>query len=270
MWQNIKVAFLYWIDSLKKSIYKKIPELLLIIIPIVISFPNVLGRISNFIPYYHFIIIVVLILIFLLRIVIEYDDDKNIKTLNEKLNRTNARLEDLSQRALSLPTDFLKLLYRDFNFGNQERISLYVYNNDKFKIIARYSANPVYNELGRTEYESNQGYISKCWKNNNGAPYLFVSELPCSNKKSYYNKVCKESNIPEDILRKLNMKSRCYYIRMITSDVGYENPNGIIVLETIKPQFNIDLDYINKTIETHVILAHLHRLIENNSKGIRG
>lgn len=239
------------------------------IIPILISLKPISDLFSSS-YWFSFVIILVMIFVFLWKIKVDYissystivveKENLELKGRVESINQLNDHLHDAIH---SLPKDFTKYFNESLDFENHSRISVYTFDDKYFKIIARCSHNPTYNQINRYMYPRNEGYIAKCWENNNGKPYFYIDNLPKSNS-SYNEKVMKTSEIESDTLENLSMKSRCYYVRMITKDGKFGDPNGVIVLESVNQKFNLEEEEINQIFDTSMILPNLHRIIEIN------
>ena len=87
------------------------------------------------------------------------EKDEIIEKQKEKL--TNYRL--LRQNIDLIFKEHLKSIAKSLGFSYNERISLYIIDEDKFVRCARFSQNPKYNQPGRATYPLNEGVIGEAW-----------------------------------------------------------------------------------------------------------
>lgn len=197
----------------------------------------------------------------------EIKEKENLKKLLEikskEISTLELSIEYLGQSLSGLPKDFLRHVSKYLDLSNSDRISLYVFDETKFQIIGRYSENPLYDYCNREEYPRDEGYIAKCFENSDGKPYFYRNKLPKNTQKRYFEIVSKETGMSIDFLKKLSMKSRAYFGRLVKDD--NKDNVGILLIETINPDFNISPEDLNEDIEK-LIIPHLKTMLEISNK----
>ncbi len=216
------------------------------LIPIII----INKKVNDYIVDRFIYVIISLIVIFIinesLKSIELVKNDFELKKLRERNKILESDFESTGLFLENLPKEFLKSVSQFLNLKNSDRISLYVLDGEKFRIIGRYSENLKYNRNGRSEYPSDCGYISKCLGNNNGKAYYFKEKLP-KDPNNYVKMVSKDSGMNEKDIKNLSMRSRTYFARVI-KDTQDQNV-GILVLESINPTLPISADEINSKLE---------------------
>lgn len=187
----------------------------------------------------------------------------NLEIKNKEIKELELAIEYLGQSLAGLPKDFLRQVSIYLGLSNSDRISLYVFDQNKFQIIGRYSENPHYNSCNREKYPIHEGYIAKCFENNDGKPYFFRNNLPKNTHKRYFEMVSKETGMSIESLKKLSMKSRAYFGRLVKDD--NKNNVGILLIETINPDINVSPKELNDEIEK-LIIPHLKTMLEISNK----
>ena len=269
MMKSIKI----WLKSVKeKGIIKYILEILPSILLTLLSFVVVRDEMVKYINE-NFIIFLIFVLILLLfnyisevnRAVeindISSDCDDKIAEKNEKLLKLGDELELLKQALQSLPTDLLHDFSDMLDLDNSDRITFYLYKESNFINIGRHSNN---SNFGKTQFgntfELYDNYISKCFHSENEDFFIKVAlPDPDSNFDKYCQEMSKDfSNFNEDELKKVTMKSRCYFGKKI---YGYDrNPIGVLMIESKKPNLSIMLDGSKKNLckkEDYRVLSNL-------------
>jgi hypothetical protein len=188
---------------------------------------------------------------------------KQITQLNLKVEQLNRGLKLQGQGYFEIVNDELYLLFLKLNFKEKERISLYKYNCEHFELIGRYSTDPIYKSKESRIYANNQGLIGHAWQNGKA----FVNNLPSPSDLKNYSKVLKEKwGVPENISRKLVLKSRTIMAYKI-SDFN-DKAIGVIVFESEqKAAFNQDkIERVMNNIEERKIGLLLEQIsrIESN------
>lgn len=161
-----------------------------------------------------------------------------IVQLDEAKTELGNRYEDATQSLAEIRMEYQQTLFEMthsylgylsndiFNLSNEERISLYVFDNEQFIIVGRYSKHPTYKELNRLKLPCNEGCVSKAWLEG-GEVFL---TLP-SNHKEYVEALSTEFSIPRKRVKDFRMKSRSYYARAIENN---RKRVGVIVFESTK------------------------------------
>ncbi|MSA99725.1 hypothetical protein GKG03_08610 [Finegoldia sp. BIOML-A3] len=268
---SLKSKLLLWWGYVKDNKIKSSFKLILFIIPFALMHPYCLEIFNKHIG----ISIASLIVLFTINEFFEIKElieiNTNEKKYREKEKKYKEEINKLTDIAVNLgdilesvPDDFLRVVSKYMELKNSDRISLYVMKKDDFKIIGRYSENPLYIEKSGREY-GNKGYIFKCVGNRNGKPYFHRQELPDSetNINGYIRVVNKETGMSKKSIKSLNMKSRCYFTRIITG-TGMENV-GVLVIETMNSRFNIEAEEINFKLE-ELVIPHLITILEISNK----
>lgn len=233
---------------------------------------NFLGLINSYLVF--FILFIFLSLLFLY---IEQDEFKILKTKSENDNNKIVELKDqnkiLSEQISSLESgseliynsyselfeSFLRLLFASLELNHEDRISVYKVNKNEvelFELIGRVSDNPELEKPGRRTYPIDKGVISIGWKMGE----FLVPELPeFTNFEDYYAKVKEYADIEKEVVQKINMKSRNYFVYRLKYN---GKPNSILVFESMIPnklnaeniktkitEIDIQLkDFVNKRI----------------------
>lgn len=268
---SLKSKLLLWWGYVKENKIKSFFKLILFIVPFALMHPYCLEIFNKHIG----ISIASLIVLFTINEFFEIKElieiNTNEKKYREKEKKYKEEINKLTDIAVNLgdilesvPDDFLRVVSKYMELKNSDRISLYVMKKDDFKIIGRYSENPLYIEKSGREY-GNKGYIFKCVGNRNGKPYFHRQELPDSetNINGYVRVVNKETGMSKKSIKSLNMKSRCYFTRIITG-TGMENV-GVLVIETMNSRFNIEAEEINFKLE-ELVIPHLITILEISNK----
>lgn len=263
---NLIKDFLLWIKSIRENKLSFICKLALFIFPIIVTRDSFIKYFNE--KFWGFFFL--LILIYFINEISEIKETKEKENLKKNLEMKNKEMKELElsieyigQSLAGLPKDFLRQVSNYLRLSNSDRISLYVFNETKFQIIGRYSENPLYDFCSREEYPRNEGYIAKCFENNDGKPYFYKNNLPKNTHKRYFETVSKETGMTIESLKKLSMKSRAYFARLVKDD--NKNNVGILLIETINSDINISPKELNDEIEK-LIIPHLKTMIEISNK----
>lgn len=269
----------FWENNIKQKWKLSIPKLILNFFPIIIIYPKV----NSYIIENFYVVVLILLFIYILNEFLTSNElfkvnnsliesnnmlvmvNKEKETLKQEKHRLQEALESIGSYLDVLPKEFLCNISRYLNLKNSERISLYVLDEDKFRIIGRYSANPIYDKLCRREYPVDCGYISKCLGNTDGNKYYYIESLP-ENEQEYMNYVSQTSGMKKGDIRNLSMLSRAYYTRVITDQ--YNKNVGILVIESINSTLPLEASEIDKKLED-LSIPHMITYISlsNNLKG---
>lgn len=156
------------------------------------------------------------------------DDDLKLELLN-----TNKKLDILKKEYYKLCSDNLRIIFKSFfELSNGSgRVSVYKFENEAFKLLGRYSNNPIYNKKGRESYPSNEGFIALGWANE---IYEIYNIPPWSRTGQDYKSAIKElCNISDKTLKGLNMKSCSFFIYRLDNEDS-RPPLGIVVVEQLQ------------------------------------
>lgn len=267
--KNNSYRFKLWHTNIRKNWKLYISNLILYLIPVIVIEPNISKYIVG-----KFVYVIILIVIFFLfnefmKTVELMKNDlevTKIKEENKNLEKIRSDLEGYSESIglflENLPKEFLRNVSEFLDLKNSERISLYVLDGEKFRIIGRYSENPKYDRNGRCEYPSDCGYISKCLGNNNGNSYYVKEKLPKKLSK-YVEAVSKDTGMNKDDINNLSMKSRTYFTRVIKDR---HNKNvGILVIESMNSRLPMNVNELNTKLE-ELSIPHMSTFLDVSNK----
>lgn len=154
--------------------------------------------------------------------------------LQAELEQAKRAEENIRNDYFKLCSTTIKYCFKEFfdSAGGQGRVSLYRHVEDHFVLVGREADNPMHGKKGRPKYPDNEGFIAKGWSNSpcteSGIP------LWKGNGSSYRAHMKRACSITDEVLTKMNMHSRSFYIyRFNNSDAG--NPYGVIVFEKMDP-----------------------------------
>jgi hypothetical protein len=153
--------------------------------------------------------------------------------LASELDYTNKKLEILKKEYYKLCSDNLRIIFKSFfDLSNGAgRVSVYKYENDAFKLLGRYSNNPLYNKKGRDSYPANEGFIALGWANE----IFEIYNIPqwTKNGKDYKNAIKVLCNISDSTLKNIKMKSCSFFIYRLDNEDS-RPPLGIVVVEQLQ------------------------------------
>ena len=224
-------------------------------------------NIHNFLINIHWIILLIVIILNFLDWNIGEKTQKELETLEKTLE---AKKEDNKNQAgkIQILENKVQILYNSYyeicdillaniflrlKFGNNERISLYKFKNEKFYIIGRYSLNTDYNKKNR-EFYKKEGLIAKAWNEGLFFKTEGIPEFQEGSKKKYYDCLRNISDIDTETLKKISMKSRSFYLKAF-NDISRLHRSSIIVVESTRDNvFNLqEIDSIIKEEEEKLI-----------------
>lgn len=267
--KNNSYRFKLWYTNIRKNWKLYISNLILYLIPFIVIEP----KLNKYIVGKFVYVTILLVILFLFNEfmktneLMENDIEvTKIKEENRSLEKKCSDLEGYSESIglflENLPKEFLKNVSEFLDLKNSERISLYVLDGEKFRIIGRYSENPKYDRNGRCEYPSDCGYISKCLGNNNGNSYYVKEKLPKKLSK-YVEAVSKDTGMNKDDINNLSMKSRTYFTRVIKDR---HNKNvGILVIESMNSKLPMDVNELNTKLE-ELSIPHMSTFLDVSNK----
>lgn len=181
----------------------------------------------------------------LLAIYLSYIFKEKFKFYDEIFTKFN----NSKKEYYKLCSDIIRNSFDDFfqNSSNNGRVSIYLHQNNCFKLLGRYSNNPNYNSKGREIYPDNEGLISQGWLDS----VCVIDNIPQwkNNGQKYITYVNQIKPIDKDTILNMKMKSRSFYIKRIDNEDS-RTPHGIIVIEQMSPT-QIDNNMIIDVLEKH-------------------
>jgi energy-coupling factor transporter transmembrane protein EcfT len=185
---------------------------------------------------------ILLIIVFILNIILgikliskkkgKNDLIQKYQKLSEKVQDLENTIDDLHRNNLEIFNEQLASLFYKLNLSENERISFYKYQNDKFHTVGRYSSNYKLNEKGRKYYNSNEGFISNAFQKGHFHLNEGVPEFVNGKRQEYYNIIRSKCEIPIETLKNIKIKSRSFYLYAFKDRKGLQR-NSIIVFESL-------------------------------------
>jgi len=152
------------------------------------------------------------------------------KGLTNKISSLENENGMLKSNLESIPENMVKIFYKSFNLGNEDRVTVYrVKDNEFFIPVGRFSDNPNYKKSGRSKYPIDTGFIGKCWIEEE----VIIRNLPNyhKNQEKYIEHVKKKCDIDENVIKGLKMKSRSFYCKRLT--FNGDEPIAVVVIESV-------------------------------------
>lgn len=170
-------------------------------------------------------------------------------TSKQKLTNEISSLENengmLKSNLESIPENMVKIFFKHFKLGNDDRVTLYrVKDNEFFIPVGRFSDNPKYKKSGRSQYPIDSGFIGKCWAEEE----VIIQNLPIytRNEKKYLEAVTKKCEIDQNVIKGLKMKSRSFYCKRLT--FNGDEPIAVVVIESLNTSLK-DSDHFKQFLE---------------------
>jgi len=181
-------------------------------------------------------LLVFFFIILLSSIVVSANRNRHNLSLQEQIDRNRnleREIELYNKEYYNLCSNNILYLFKDFFTSGSERISIYKHQGSHFTLLGRYAKNPSNNGQTTYEYKDNEGLIGKAW--NEGE--LILNDAPkwVKNGRDYKNFMKNNCDITDSRLGAIRMKSQSFYIRTLNDDSTSENPDGIVVFESISP-----------------------------------
>lgn len=230
--------------------------LLLTIVPVILTVP--IDFIQNFINLHWIIPIIGFGLIIVGLIQSNYQKENKEKVMRDN-DFLKERISHVTHTLESIPIDFIKILYRHWEFEYQDRITIYRYEKDNFVQVGRHSINVELRRNGRDKYPKDEGFISKAWQNG----IFYIENLPKfqDDPEAYLDETLKVQRINKGTIRNISMKSRSYYCRNLTNQDN--DPIAVIVIESLSPKLPVDSKELGKDLEG-TLGQYLVKSIETN------
>lgn len=176
----------------------------------------------------------VFFIIYLMTIYIGAKRNHHNKSVQSEIDRNKKLIDEIesykSEYYKLCSNNILNMFSSFFTTGN-ERISIYKHQGDHFTLLGRYAKNPEHNKPTRYQYLENEGLIGKGWTETKaivqGAPKWVGKGIEY---KKFMKERCK---ITDKRLKKIRMKSQSIFIKTLHDDKTADDPDGIIVFESI-------------------------------------
>ncbi|MCB9983725.1 MAG: hypothetical protein H6861_08675 [Rhodospirillales bacterium] len=179
-------------------------------------------------------VLIVSIVLYIALLIVEQSAKPKIEKLLNELSEANDKSRVISENVSELFDGYLYRLATKLGFGTQtancERITLYIHDkNGSFIQCGRYSANPQYRGVNRTNYPDTEGCIAKGWENG----WHFDASFPCpdTDKAGYIDYCLNEYSVPRNTTRRIKMKSRLYAVSCVKKN---EESFAVIVVESLE------------------------------------
>lgn len=185
---------------------------------------------------------------------------KQNRDLSEKIQNLENSIDELHKNNLEIFNEHLAALFYKLDLTENERISFYKHQNNKFHIVGRYSSNPKLAEKNRKYYNSDEGFISLAFQQGDYLLNEGVPEFKNGSKQAYYTFIRTKCEIPLDSLKKIKMKSRSFYLYAFKDSKGLVR-NSIIVFESLDSG-NFEKEAIDKNLiqEKTKFLSFIERI----------
>lgn len=276
MAKNIRI---WWSFVREQGICKYIRQVLPSIVSTIVAFLVVNKKVTELINRYYIIFLFFIIVLIAAHIYTEWhrvyefnnlklECDKKDEEITEKENsicRLEEHLDHLEQMLKSLPTDFLHDFSNKIKLKNSDRMTFYVYKDNKFVNIGRYSKNSKFGKtLNGNTFEKGDNYISKCYHSEK-EDFIMKTSLPDpDNNFDNYCRVMSNdfTKFDREELKNVTMKSRCYFARKIYNSDG--NSIGVLMIESRSPNLQIYLNGENRTLTSKADYETLSKLIKQD------
>jgi hypothetical protein len=180
--------------------------------------------------------------------------------LSEKIQNLENTIDELHRNNLEIFNEQLAALFYKLDLSENERISFYKHQNNKFHIVGRYSSNPKLSESSRKYYNSNEGFISLAFQQGDFLLNQGIPEFVNGSKQAYYNYIRGKCEIPVETLKAIKTKSRSFYLYAFKDRKGLVR-NSIIVFESLDSgKFNPDVINAILMLEKGKFLSFIERI----------
>ncbi|MCS0351185.1 hypothetical protein ND920_06075 [Vibrio ordalii] len=150
--------------------------------------------------------------------------EKQINSSQEDCNLLRIELHELHIKQI---TTWLKGIFKQVSLTNKDRVSIYIQTSKEFTLLARYSINPVLNEVHKIKFPRDNGVISKAWALGRH------EEVDCpifsDGSEKYYDYMQKVYGYAPPRLEEINMKS-CNFLGL--SITNADENIGVILFES--------------------------------------
>lgn len=276
MFKRIKI----WKDFVKeKKVHKYglqvLPTILLTIVSFLVVHEQIIKLINKYFIVFFIIVMVLILAHFCAEVqrAGEFTDiklevkekDEEITKKDDRIDQLKEYLEQLNHTLKSLPTDFLHDFSNKLNLDNCDRMTFYMYKDNKFVNIGRYSKNSNFGKtVNGNTFEKGDNYISKCYHSEEKD--FFVKRAlpdPDNNFDKYCQIMSKDfGGFNKEELKKVTMKSRCYFARKIYNSDG--NSIGVLMIESRNTDLKICINGEEITLKSNADYETLSNLIKQD------
>ena len=215
-------------------------SLFIIIIPVLFTFPLFQDFINR-----HWLIPTIGVSLILFGWIQSNYHIENTDNLYLEIDLLNERNNHLTNTLEGIPIEIVRQLYNHWKFGYSDRISIYRYEGENFVQVGRYSKNIALRKDGRRKYPTNEGFIGKALHNGE----FHIDRLPDYDEEpdKYINDVIKKAKINKGTIRNISMKSRSFFCKNLTNQVG--DPIAVVVIESLKGELPVSRNKLKEDLE---------------------
>ena len=186
----------------------------------------------------------------------------SLREQNFEKDRVISDYEDLANQSRYLAQELLnttvKTIYFALDLDHNSRISLYLETGGIFQLISRYSLHPELNRPNRPAYPRHEGFIAEAWRQRE----FCINDLPdpATDFENYKRVVQQQTNISEEALDTIRMRSRSYYACAV-ADTRNEVHKGVLVIES-RQDGVLGRDMVRDCLENRAHRRHLQDILE--------
>ena len=143
-------------------------------------------------------------------------------------------------------------------FGDTERISVYKHDDGMFRLLGRYSKNPVFQKRGRPTYPDDQGCIGAAWRN--GEAIVEKLPDPSTDLGEYAGCLHRDWDIPVDVSTGFRMRSRS--LAAFALEDTHDRRIAVIVFESVRTDVLVydTLREVVKSTENRRLTAFIDKM----------
>ncbi|MFD2671796.1 hypothetical protein [Marinicrinis sediminis] len=218
-------------------------QLLILIFSVTLAFPSVQMFMTS-----HWYITSLLFITIIISWIQSMDQSVNHTVLKDEHEVLTEERDVLRRELQTTPERMIKALFEYFEFGYNERISIYRYEEAYFVPVGRYAKNKEFKKSGRKKYPCTEGFISNAWHNGE----FNIENLPHPRKarQSYIKAVLNTCSIEVATLEKMKMKSRHFYCKNL--DNINNDPIAVIVFESTNEKIPVDIEEIKEVLDSSI------------------
>lgn len=174
--------------------------------------------------------------------------DHKIEQKNDQVEKENQDLKKENQAFKeSIPAITASLvidIFERLKLKEDDRLTLYLFSDNQFRLCSRHSRNPNYKKFRRTSYDTDRGVIGKVWSDG----WCFDNAFPDPKDKKQYAKYCKKKyNLSPNEVKELSMQAR-FYCGIRISDSLNRTPFAMLIIESMDFQ-RFSCDTLKKALE---------------------